>query len=73
MTLYGVDPARVGEAIATHAGVPADAVDFSSLAVASASSRAGNMGPSLEVHLLRNLSAGLPHFWTLAASLRFRF
>ena len=53
MTLYGLDPALVSQAIAAHEGVPASTIDFSSLDVISASSRAFDIGPSLKVHFIR--------------------
>ena len=53
MTLYDLDPAKVEAAIAKEQGVPALAVDLSSLTVQSASSRAFDIGPSLRVHFIR--------------------
>ncbi|MBL8970389.1 MAG: hypothetical protein JNK56_07410, partial [Myxococcales bacterium] len=53
LTLYGLDPAQVQVAIAEAMGVPALAVDLSTLTVQSASSRAFDIGPSLRVHFIR--------------------
>lgn len=53
MTLYGLDPTLVSQAIAQHEGVPAAAVDFSMLDVTSATSRAFNIGPSIKIHFIR--------------------
>lgn len=53
MTLYGLDPALVSQAIAAHEGIPATAIDFSSLDVITATSRAVNIGPSLKIHFIR--------------------
>lgn len=53
LSLYGLDPARVSEVIAEEMGVPALAVDLSTLNVESATSRAFDVGPSLRVHFIR--------------------
>ncbi|MBK9752328.1 MAG: hypothetical protein IPO88_02270 [Nannocystis sp.] len=53
MTLYDLDPAKVEAAIAKEQGVPALAIDLSSLTVQTASSRAFDIGPSLRVHFIR--------------------
>ena len=53
LELYGLDPNKVATVIAEEMGVPALAVDLSSLTVASATSRAFDLGPSLRVHFIR--------------------
>lgn len=51
--LYGLDPALLQQVIADQIGVPQIDLDFSTLNVTSASSRAFNIGPSLRVHFIR--------------------
>ncbi len=51
--LYGLDPVLLQQVIAEQIGVPQVDLDFSTLNVTSASSRAFNVGPSLRVHFIR--------------------
>lgn len=53
MALYGLDPAQLQQALTADQSLPFPAIDFSSLEVASATSRAFDVGPSLRIHLLR--------------------
>lgn len=53
MTLYGIDPAVIQQAIAAEQGVPASSLDFSTLEVSAVTSRALDVGPSLRFHVLR--------------------
>ena len=53
MALYGLDPAQLQQAIAADTSLPIPMIDFSSLNVVSATSRAFDVGPSLRIHLIR--------------------
>ena len=63
VTLYGLDPALLQQQIAQQQGVIALDVDFSTLTVSSAKSRALNIGPSLRIHFIRK-GRGLAYFGT---------
>jgi hypothetical protein len=52
VTLYGVDPARLEQALSERLGTEVD-VDFNQLTVNSAKARAVSAGPALRVHFLR--------------------
>jgi len=51
--LYGLDPVQLQQVIADQIGAPQVELDFSTLNITSASSRAFNVGPSLRVHFIR--------------------
>jgi hypothetical protein len=51
--LYGLDPVLLQQVIADQIGVPEVQLDFSTLNITSASSRAFNVGPSLRIHFIR--------------------
>ena len=53
VTLYGLDPALLQKVIADQVGVENLQVDFSTLNVTSATSRAFNVGPTLRIHFIR--------------------
>jgi hypothetical protein len=52
VTLYGLDPALLQQEISEQQGIPVE-VDFSTLIVNTAKSRAFNVGPSLRIHFIR--------------------
>ena len=52
INLYGLDPAALQREISEQQGIPVE-VDFSTLTVRSATSRAFNIGPSLKIHFIR--------------------
>ncbi len=51
--LYGLDPVLLQQVVADQLGVPNVELDFTTLNVTSATSRAFNVGPSLRVHFIR--------------------
>lgn len=53
MALYGLDPAMLQQALAAEKGLPLPSIDFTGLDVASATSRAFDIGPSVRIHFLR--------------------
>jgi len=53
ISLYDLDPVLLQQVIADQIGVPNIELDFSTLNVTSATSRAVNVGPSLRVHFIR--------------------
>lgn len=53
VTLYGLDPALLQQIIADQVGVQNLEVDFSTLTVTSATSRAFNVGPTVRIHFIR--------------------
>ncbi|MDC0718271.1 hypothetical protein [Nannocystis bainbridge] len=52
VTLYGIDPARLEQALSERLGTEVD-VDFNQLTVESAKARAVSAGPALRIHFLR--------------------
>lgn len=60
VTLYGLDPPRVEQALSQRLGREVD-VDFRQLIVASASARTVSAGPALRIHFIRR-GRGLAYF-----------
>lgn len=52
VTLYGLDPARLEQALSQRLGTEVD-VDFNQLIVSSAKARAVSAGPALRIHFIR--------------------
>ncbi|MBK7824465.1 hypothetical protein [Nannocystis sp.] len=63
VTLYGLDPVLLQQEIAQQQGVANLEVDFSTLIVDTAKSRALNVGPSLRIHFIRK-GRGLAYIGT---------
>ncbi|WAS94344.1 hypothetical protein [Nannocystis punicea] len=62
VTLYGIDPARLEQALSERLGTEVD-VDFNQLIVNSAKARAVSAGPALRIHFLRK-GRGLAYIGT---------